>query len=179
MIVFPTPAFIAGAEVAEPIVDSAVETNYRAPITFVKVVSPAAPGPVAGRPQISWPRRIHPCPRHPVIIIPIPCPIAGRPDVAFARTDGLLVDRQFRLTHRLTEGLRFRSGRRNCRSTSSPSVLAKATSGRPAIGHGMGRIITGCRGDGWMRRGQDICGRPATGPGAAGDTTFTKVIGAR
>src|SRR3981189_778822 len=37
MIVFPTPAFIAVAEVAESIVDSAVETNYRAPITFVKV----------------------------------------------------------------------------------------------------------------------------------------------
>src|SRR6266481_9122468 len=100
MIVFPTPAFIAVAEVAESIVDSAVETHYRAPIAFVKVVSPAAPGPITGRPQISWPWRSHPRPRHPVIIIPIPCPITGRPDVAFARTDGLLVYGQLRRSDR-------------------------------------------------------------------------------
>src|ERR1700730_4846413 len=100
MIVVPAPAFIPVAEVAETVIDAAIETNHRPPIAFVKVVSPAAPGPIGRRPQVSRPRRGHPRPRHPVIIVPIPRPVTGRPDVAFGWTDRLLVHRQFRRPER-------------------------------------------------------------------------------
>src|ERR1700752_5281106 len=96
MVVLPPPTFIPVAEVSESIINPAIESNDRAPIAFVKVVPPAAPGPIARRPEESRPRRQHPGPRHPVIIVPTPRPISGRPNVSLARADRLLVNGQLR-----------------------------------------------------------------------------------
>src|SRR5690242_7782036 len=100
MVVLPSPAFIPVAKVAESIINPAIESHHRAPIAFVKVISPAAPGPIARRPKESRPRRQNPCSRHPVIIVSIPCPISWRPNVSLAWANWLFINRQFRRAER-------------------------------------------------------------------------------
>src|SRR6266567_1436089 len=90
-IAVPTPAFIAAAEIAVAIVDSAIEANYRSPEAFIKDESAAAPGPVCRSPQEPDFRGQHPGSRHPIVItdVVVVGPVAGRPDVTLARADRL------------------------------------------------------------------------------------------
>src|SRR6266403_2218286 len=59
---FPASTFVTIAEVSITVVDAAVETDLRPPITLIEEISVAAP-----------------------------CPVAGGPDKAFARTKRLLI----------------------------------------------------------------------------------------
>src|SRR5260221_3506438 len=94
VIVLPSPAFIRAAEVTELVIYPSIESHTRTPIALVKIISPAAPGPIGRRPKESRLWREHPGPRDPVIIVAIPRPISGCPDVSLARADRLLIDRQ-------------------------------------------------------------------------------------
>src|ERR1017187_1864142 len=78
----PTPAFVTLAEIAEAVIDPAVEAYVRTPIGW--------------SPQETDFRRHHPCARHPVVIadVVIVGPVARCPEITVPRTKRLLIDRQ-------------------------------------------------------------------------------------
>jgi hypothetical protein len=82
-------------QVAETIVDSAIEPDARPPIAVMEKVSAGFPTPVGGRPKESDFWRQNPGARDPVVVGTIPSPIPGGPDVALRRANRLYVDRQF------------------------------------------------------------------------------------
>ena len=92
MIVFPPTAFVAVTTVAEPVIDAAIISNVRAPITFMEEECIAAPSPVSGGPKEADFGSFDPSAGHPVVVVTVPSPITGRPDVAVPGTDGLLID---------------------------------------------------------------------------------------
>src|ERR1017187_5452334 len=95
MPALPATALIAVAEVAEAIVNPAIETYCRAPITIIENESAAAPTPIARSPKVADFRSHHPCTRHPIILT-IPSPMAWGPDITVARTNWLIVNGNFR-----------------------------------------------------------------------------------
>ena len=93
----PEAAFIAGARVAEAIVDAAIEADLRAPVAIVENVTAADEAPVTGRPQQAGGRRLYPSARHPVIAVGgVVGPISRHPEVARRRQGRLLVHGQRR-----------------------------------------------------------------------------------
>ncbi len=94
----PASAIVAVAEISIPVIDAAVETNLRSPISLIEKISIAAISPIPGSPEISDPRRAHPRSRHPVVVpeIVVVSPVAGRPEEPFPRTKRLLIHRQRR-----------------------------------------------------------------------------------
>lgn len=94
--VTPVAAVVSLAGISVAIIDAAVVTHLRTPVSRVPQVAIAAPTPVAGRPQISGDRYEHPCSGHPVIALTAVGPITGGPDVAFRRAGWLCVNRQRR-----------------------------------------------------------------------------------
>lgn len=88
------PPFAAGeadAAVAEAVVNSAVESNVRAPVAAVPNISAFGEAPVSRRPKQARFRSENPCPRDPVITGVAIGPVAGRPDVVRTGADGLSV----------------------------------------------------------------------------------------
>ena len=69
--IFPTAAFIAMAKIAVPVVDPAIESDHRPPISFIENKSAAAPTPITRSPQKTDLRRQHPSPRNPIIIVEV------------------------------------------------------------------------------------------------------------
>lgn len=94
----PESTKIANADVAKTVIDSAVESDVRAPVASMPTVEAITPTPVAGRPQETDPGRTNPSAGNPIIIIVGVCPVTRCPNVAIARTDGLRVNRQSRRT---------------------------------------------------------------------------------
>jgi hypothetical protein len=92
----PIAALVAYADIAEPIVNAAVESNMRSPEACVPYVDAIAPAPVSGRPEQAHLRRLHPGSWNPVITIRTPRPISGRPNVIRSRAVGLHIDRKRR-----------------------------------------------------------------------------------
>src|SRR5713101_1955781 len=92
----PTATFIAVAEVAVPIVDSAIETHDRSPEAFIEDESAASPTPISWSPQETDFGSQHPGSRHPVVIavVGIVGPVTGRPDIALGGADRLFVHGQ-------------------------------------------------------------------------------------
>ena len=68
--------------------------------------------------------------------------------------------------------------RRRFPNTNSRFVLARATSGRPAIGIGDQRASTGFPARGCMRRTRERCGRPVSGVSEVADTAGIVDFGA-
>ncbi len=99
--VAPVTAFVATAEITVAIVDAAIETDSRTPITCAPDEKAAVPGPITRRPQIARLGRQHPGAGHPEItaIVRTPGPVPRRPQVARRRTRRLRVDRQRRRRH--------------------------------------------------------------------------------
>ena len=106
----PVATRVSNAEVAEAVVDTAVEADVPSPIAGVPQVHRAAPAPVTRRPQRAEERREHPGSGHPVIAIGTVRPVARYPDVFGARTDGLRVHGK----RRWCERDRYEHGSRRC-----------------------------------------------------------------
>lgn len=89
----PAAAEVAGAGVAESVVDAAVEADFRAPVSGVPEIGAVGPAPVAGRPEKTYLGRFHPRARDPEIssVVAI-APVARRPDIAIAGANGLRVN---------------------------------------------------------------------------------------
>src|SRR6202795_3202015 len=94
----PPSSFVTFTEVAETIANPAIEADHRTPIPFIENKPFAAPTPIGGSPEETDFRSQHPCARHPIIIVEVvPVgPVARGPYISFARTKGLLIDRQRR-----------------------------------------------------------------------------------
>ena len=80
----PIPALIAGAEVAESIVNAAVVADMLAPEAVVVLIHAAEKSPISGRPQEAHLRRPHPGAGHPVVALRRVAPVSGRPQIAIA-----------------------------------------------------------------------------------------------
>jgi hypothetical protein len=94
--VAPVAALVAGAHIAETVIDAAVESDMRPPIATVEDVHALTPAPIARGPEQTDGRRLHPGSRHPVIALGTISPKAGRPDVAGVGNFRLIVERQLR-----------------------------------------------------------------------------------
>src|SRR6202167_410955 len=96
--VVPTTALESNSEIAETIIDSAIETNRRPPIAVIEDKAVTTPTPIPRRPEIPDLGGQHPSPRHPIVVIEIvaPSPVTGRPEIIIARTNWLFVNRQRR-----------------------------------------------------------------------------------
>ena len=92
MIVFPAATFISVTTVSEPVIDPAIISNVRAPITFMEKERTATPTPVSGGPEEADFGCLDPSAGHPVVVVTVPVPITGRPDVAIPGTEGLLIN---------------------------------------------------------------------------------------
>jgi hypothetical protein len=80
--------------VSKPVIDTAIKSDMRPPISIVPGIDAIVPAPVARGPKHADGSE-HPRARHPVVaIIVIPCPVAGSPDVAGSGTEWLNVNRQ-------------------------------------------------------------------------------------
>jgi hypothetical protein len=102
----PIPALIAGADVAESIVNAAVVADMLAPKAVVVAIHAAEKSPISRRPQEAHLRRPRPGAGHPVVALRSVAPISGRPQIAIARAWRLRIFRQRRrglscLKHRL------------------------------------------------------------------------------
>src|SRR5580700_178004 len=104
--------------VAETIINAAVETDVRAPVSGVPGVDTVVPSPVARGPKHAH-GSDHPGAGHPVVAgIIAPCPVARRPQIAGRGADRLLVNRQRGRTDAdgdADSDLRGRCRRKNCR----------------------------------------------------------------
>jgi hypothetical protein len=100
---FATAPFAAGeafAEVSEAVINAAVESDMRAPISGIPNIEAVVPTPVSGGPQIAYFRGFDPSAGHPVVaVIVAPGPVSRCPYVARAGAEGLLVNRQRRRTN--------------------------------------------------------------------------------
>src|SRR6476620_2025759 len=94
--VIPISALVADAPIAEAVVDTAIISDVRPPISGVQSVKTTVVAPVAGRSQQPYNRRQHPGTRYPVIVIPTVGPVAWCPYVAGAWTERVLVNRKNR-----------------------------------------------------------------------------------
>jgi hypothetical protein len=90
--VSPVAALVAGAHIAETVIDAAVESDMRPPIASMENVHAVIPAPIARGPEQPDGRRLHPGSRHPVIAVGTISPKAGRPNVARPGNFGLIVD---------------------------------------------------------------------------------------
>src|SRR6476620_2515221 len=80
----PSTTVIVTSVIAIAVVNPAVESNRRPPVTIVENVTASAVAPIAWRPEKTDPWRKHPFPRHPVIAVVVG-PMAWNPDVTGPR----------------------------------------------------------------------------------------------
>src|SRR4029077_5930082 len=87
----PVSACIADTNIAEAVIDAAVETDVRSPISGMPDIHTFTPTPIPGRPKKARLRREYPSAGHPKVAFVTPSPIPGRPDVTFPGAYGLRV----------------------------------------------------------------------------------------
>src|SRR5450759_167583 len=90
----PIPALIAGADVAESVVNTAVVTDILAPEAAVVLIHAAKKSPLTRCPQAAHLRRPRPGAGHPVVALRSVAPISGRPQIAIPGAWRLRIFRQ-------------------------------------------------------------------------------------
>jgi len=91
VVASPIAAVVAIAGVAEAIVDAAVETDVKAPVTAVEAPAVVIPTPISRGPQSAIVGGSAPCAGNPVVAGWTPVPVTGGPDIVWRRGLGLLV----------------------------------------------------------------------------------------
>jgi hypothetical protein len=72
--------------IAKSVINPAVKSDVRSPVSIVPGIEAIVPTPVSGSPKLSDGSE-HPRARHPVVaFIVIPCPVARRPDISLSGT---------------------------------------------------------------------------------------------
>jgi hypothetical protein len=94
--VIPISALVTDPAITEAVIDAAIISDVRPPISGVPNVETTIVTPVAGCPQQPDDRWEHPGTGYPVIVILTVGPVAWRPYVAGAWTERLLVNRKNR-----------------------------------------------------------------------------------
>src|SRR5262245_37909665 len=92
--VVPISALVTDPAITEAVIDAAIISDVRAPVSGVPNISGIIVAPVAGRPKQPDSRWQHPSGRDPVITNVSIGPVAWRPYVAGAWTERLLVNRK-------------------------------------------------------------------------------------
>ena len=94
----PFATVIPHTAITTTVIDPAIISDMRTPITGVPSIDSTIPAPVPGRPQESHLRRRLPISRHPIIIlgILIPGPVTRDPDISINRTGRLNIYRNSR-----------------------------------------------------------------------------------
>lgn len=95
MAAFPMATPEPGSEITKSIVNSAVESDVRAPITDVPKVASITPAPPPWSPKESDRRRQYPHTGDPIIVVVSPAPISRAPQVSIPRAGRLIVDRDW------------------------------------------------------------------------------------
>ena len=95
VVSIPSSAPIAISGVAVTVINAAVKTDMRSPVTLVKDIRAVVPAPPCRGPKQTDGRRSNPHPRHPIISVVIP-PVSRSPNVALGRSRRLLIYRQLR-----------------------------------------------------------------------------------
>src|SRR5665213_1568748 len=95
MSALPPSAVVAVAIVTEAVINPAIKSHRRSPISIIKTKTAAAPTPIARSPKVADLRCHHPCARHPVIFA-IPGPVPRRPDITVAWANRLFVNGHLR-----------------------------------------------------------------------------------
>lgn len=98
LVALPAAAIISVTRIAVAVINAAVESHGRTPISGMPVIYSGRKTPVSRSPQESDLWRHYPGARNPVIIIDagIPCPIARHPDIPWPRAERLGVHGQNR-----------------------------------------------------------------------------------
>jgi hypothetical protein len=96
--VIPISALVTDPAITEAVIDAAIISDVRPPISGMPNVETTIVTPVAGCPQQPDDRWEHPGTGYPVIVILTVGPVAWRPYVAGAWTERLLVNRKNRRT---------------------------------------------------------------------------------
>ena len=90
----PVPARIPGSEVAKAIINAAIESDRRPPVTCIPHIPAVVPTPVTRSPKPAHEGRPHPCAGHPVVAVSrVPSPVARGPDVARTKANWLRIHR--------------------------------------------------------------------------------------
>jgi len=84
MAAAPISAFIADAEVAKAVVDTAIVADVWTPIAAVKAVAIVVVAPVAGGPKSTLVGSLDPDAGYPVITALRPGPVSGSPEIVVA-----------------------------------------------------------------------------------------------
>src|ERR1700735_743291 len=102
MPAFPTSTDEAGAEVAESVINPAIETDRRSPKSRGENKRAIVPAPPRRSPQEAHFRRKYPRAGHPIVVgnIVVIIPVPGRPYITVAGTNRLFVHRQHRRRYR-------------------------------------------------------------------------------
>ena len=87
----PVAALVAEADVAKAVVDAAVIADVLAPVARIKPIMVMPVAPVAGRPQSTLVRSLHPRSGNPVVAGWSPGPVAGRPEITIVGSRRLIV----------------------------------------------------------------------------------------
>lgn len=86
---------ITDSDVTEPVVNSAIESDLRAPVTLIKNEDAIGPAPITWGPEEARIGNHYPRTRNPKIsIVAVVGPISGRPDVAIGGAQRLVANRQ-------------------------------------------------------------------------------------
>ena len=90
----PFTAAEADATISESVINAAIKSDVRSPISSIPGVDTVVPSPISGGPQHAD-GCDHPGAGHPVVtVIVAPCPVARSPQIARAGADRLIVNRQ-------------------------------------------------------------------------------------
>jgi len=94
----PFPTIISRAAIPAAIIDTAVISHMRSPITHMPRINAPTPTPITRRPIQSNGGRRRPITRHPIIVtgILIPRPVTGYPKISFHRARWLYIHRNGR-----------------------------------------------------------------------------------
>jgi hypothetical protein len=97
MSAVPASAFVAVPEIAETVVNTAIEADCRAPKTSGEREAGAVPSPPGWSPKEADFGSNYPCAGNPEVVagIVIVIPVAGRPDITIAGANGLIVNRKY------------------------------------------------------------------------------------
>jgi len=122
-----TAPFAAGkadAHISEPVVNTTVVADVRAPITCVEEIVSAFKSPVGRGPQKARLGSRYPGARNPVIAVVTISPIARRPKISIFRARRLLIHRQYRRSDADADDY---PGKRRCRDEAEQKRKQKQT----------------------------------------------------
>jgi len=91
VVAMPVAAEVAGADVTEAVVNTAVEADVETPVAVVEAVAAAVEAPIGGCPESAVVGRRAPYARDPVVALVAPAPVAGGPDVVGIGSGRLVV----------------------------------------------------------------------------------------